>query len=157
MVMIDRDGNILGCHGTGKPKDSGYDFPKGCVDEGETDFEAACRELKEETGLSMELLRDGGFLATDEVIDLGVYRHNREKNIHIFVCPVNGIPMDKLVCNSFFELHGRQIPEVDGYRMIGKDERSMFNRVLWNKFDMIDECINNSQQETPGLCPVAIK
>ena len=51
VVIIDKDGNILGCHGTGKPKDNGYDFPKGCVEEGETDEFAAARELKEEANI----------------------------------------------------------------------------------------------------------
>lgn len=139
MVLIDKDGSILGCHGTGKPKDSGYDFPKGCVDDGETHFEAALRELHEETNLTLDKLVDNGFIASDHITDLGVYRHNSTKNIHIYVCPVKNIPFDELSCNSFFERNGKQYPEVDGYRMIGKDERFMFNKVLWDKFCVIDE------------------
>lgn len=143
IVLIDRNGNILGCHATGRPSDSGYDFPKGCVDEGETDFEAACRELKEETGLTLETLAQGHYLVQYDVIDCGVHKHNREKNIHIFVFPVNGFPMHKLKCTSFFELHGKQIAEVDSYAVIGKDDRKMFNRVLWDKFALIDEAVKD--------------
>ena len=44
VVIIDSEGNILGCHGTGKPAGRGYDFPKGCVEEDEADIAAAIRE-----------------------------------------------------------------------------------------------------------------
>ena len=40
IVIIDKYGNILGCHATGKPKGMGYDFPKGLVEEGESDKDA---------------------------------------------------------------------------------------------------------------------
>ena len=54
IVIIGKAGDILGCHSTGKPKDSGYDFPKGCVEEGETDIDAAVRECFEETNIKVD-------------------------------------------------------------------------------------------------------
>ena len=54
IVIINPDGDILGCHGTNKPRNSGFDFPKGLVDPDETDIEAAIRELREETSLVLD-------------------------------------------------------------------------------------------------------
>lgn len=141
IVMIDNEGNILACHGTGKPKDSGYDFPKGEVEEGETHKAAAVRELREETDI---YLNDPGRKSTwsevDKLIDCGIYPHNKEKDIHIFLYKTNYFPdLKSLKCTTFFETNsGKKYPEVDGYKIISKSERGMFNKVLQNKFDIID-------------------
>ena len=34
---------------------------------------------------------------------------------------------------------GKQFPEIDGYKVIKKEDRNLFNRVLQNKFEIIDE------------------
>lgn len=130
VVMIDDNHNILGCHGTGKPAGYGFDFPKGEVDKGETDIDAAVRELREETGY---------IISKDDLIDIGIYPHNKKKDIHIFLYKTKGIPdPTHLKCSSFFELNGKQIPEVDYYEIISKNDRKKFNMVLQNKFDIID-------------------
>lgn len=135
VVMIDKDGNILGCHGTGKPKNYGFDFPKGEVDDGERDIDAAIRELHEETSI---------ILSRDNLVDIGVYPHNKKKDIHLFLCKVNELPNPKyLKCTSFFELNGKQILEVDFYEIISKENRNKFNMVLQNKFEIIDEKFGN--------------
>lgn len=135
VVICDKNGNILGCHGTGKPQDSGYDFPKGLADEGEEDIYAAVRELHEEAGITIP----PAFL-----VDCGVHPHNKQKNIHIFLYKVSDLSnfnIDSLRCITYFELNGKHYPEVDGYKIISKEERNMFNKVLWNKFTIIDEKI----------------
>ena len=131
VVIIDSEGNILGCHGTGKPAGIGYDFPKGCVEEDEADIAAAIRELREETDIYLD--------DSYRLIDAGVHPHNKEKNIHIFIYKTNYFPdLNQLKCSTFFEVHGKQFPEVDSYKIISKSERGMFNKVLQNKFDIID-------------------
>lgn len=131
VVIINKNGDILGCHGTGKPQGQGFDFPKGCADDGESDLNAALRELKEETGI---------IISNEELIDCGVYKHNKEKNIHIFMCKTETFPLiENLKCTTYFELNGRKFPEIDGYEIIPKNERNKFNKVLQNKFDIIDK------------------
>ena len=130
VVIINKNGDILGCHGTGKPNGEGYDFPKGCADLGESDLQAALRELKEETGIIM---------SNEELIDCGVYKHNKEKNIHIFLCKTDTMPMiEKLKCSSYFNFNGNQFPEIDYYEIIPKNKRDKFNKVLQDKFKIID-------------------
>ena len=129
IVIINRDGNILGCHATGKPKGTGYDFPKGMVEVGESDRDAAIRELWEETDITLK--------HPERLIDCGVHPHNREKDIHIFLYQTDYFP-GPWKCNSFFELNGHKIPEVDSYMVISKKQRGMFNKVLQDKFEIID-------------------
>ena len=134
VVMIDPDGNILGCHAYGRKENEGYDFPKGCVDEGEDDLQAAIRELREETDIHL--------LDYDRarIIDAGVFPHNKEKRIHIFIYKTDYFPdLSQLKCTSYFEFKGKEYPEVDGYKIISKDERYMFNKVLQDKFIIIDK------------------
>ena len=131
IVIINPDGDILGCHGTNKPRNSGFDFPKGLVEPDETDIEAAIRELREETSLVLD---------DDQLIDCGVHPHNKEKNIHIFLHKTDVIPDPKnLGCQSFFTVNDKEYPECDFFEIIPRSERSKFNKVLQNKFDIIDE------------------
>lgn len=138
IVMIDKDGNILACHATGRKENEGYDFPKGLVEPGETDIEAARRELMEETDIHLldyDMAR---------IIDLGVFPHNKEKDIHIFFYKTTWFPdLSQLKCSTFFERNGKLIPEVNGYKIISKEERHLFNKVLHNKFDIIDKYNEN--------------
>jgi 8-oxo-dGTP pyrophosphatase MutT (NUDIX family) len=130
VVIINKNGDILGCHGTGKPNGEGYDFPKGCSDLGESDLQTALRELYEETGIIM---------SNEELIDCGIHNHNKEKNIHIFLCKTDTMPMiEKLKCSSYFNFNGKQFPEIDYYEIIPKNKRDKFNKVLQDKFKIID-------------------
>lgn len=138
MVLINKDGDILGCHGTEKPIENGYDLPKGCRDDADKDdLATAIRELQEETGIIL--------LDKENVIDAGVHKHNAKKNIHIFIYRVksfmNLFDLSKLNCTTYFEdKHGKTVPEMDGYRIISKGERSKyFYHVLQDKFELIDK------------------
>lgn len=137
IVIINKDGDILGCHGTGKPDKNGYDFPKGCHDAKDKDeLATAVRELREETGISLTIRE------IDSLIDCGTHAHTKGKDLHIFMLKVNTFPeIDTLKCTSYFEWkYGKKLPEVNGYKIIKKEERSTyFYRILQDKFDIIDK------------------
>ena len=134
IVMINKKGDILAGHATGRKMDTGWDFPKGCVDGNESHIHAAVRELMEETGINLWDIEDA------KLLDLGIFPHNKEKDIHIYLCQVDEFPnLDELECTSYFELDGKQIPEVNAFKIISKEERHLFNKVLHNKFEIIDK------------------
>ena len=133
IVIINKAGDILGCHGYKKPQIGGYDFPKGQNEPAESDKDAAIRELREEAGLELEF--------PETLIDCGIHKHNSEKDIHIFLYQVSEFPdLSTLKCNSFFtDSGGYSCPEIDGYMIISKEDRTKyFYKVLHNKFDLID-------------------
>ncbi len=55
LLLVEKGGKFLLVKRTKKPFTGYWSFPGGHVNEGETPFEAAKRELKEETGLEGEL------------------------------------------------------------------------------------------------------
>lgn len=77
-VVIDKaTGKLLACHPTGRPyKGHCFDVPKGHVEAGENPRMAACRELLEETGLS---IAD----AASNIVDLGQFAYRPDKDLHL--------------------------------------------------------------------------
>jgi 8-oxo-dGTP diphosphatase len=73
--LVLRDGHVLLVH---RPKYDDWTFPKGKAENGETDEECALREVREETGLSCELVEPAG---VTEYLD----SKGRPKIVHWFV------------------------------------------------------------------------
>jgi putative (di)nucleoside polyphosphate hydrolase len=106
-VLVTDGKNLLICHPT---NGRSWDIPKGRRDEGETDVNAAVRELSEETGLHV---------TADELEHLGVYEYKKSKRLSLFRHHVNIMPdPNKCHCDSHFEWHGRMIPEMDGFEVV---------------------------------------
>lgn len=126
-IIISNDyDSILAGHPTGKRYNKEcYDFLKGCAEEGEEDIDCALRELKEESGIDLKN-------KIDEIKDLGIFNYNREKNIHLFLYRVKEFPnIDYLKCTSYFEgYHGKMLPEMNGFRVIRKNERYLFYKAI---------------------------
>ena len=59
-VVCDEDGRVALVY---RPKYDDWSFPKGKLEKGETEEEAAVREVHEETGLDVELGRELGFVS----------------------------------------------------------------------------------------------
>lgn len=67
-------------------KETKWFFPKGHVDEGETDEEAARREIEEETGLSnLETIDDLGTYLRPKILPDNSYDESVTKEIHMFL------------------------------------------------------------------------
>jgi 8-oxo-dGTP pyrophosphatase MutT (NUDIX family) len=121
-LVVDQAGRLLLCHVTGTAH---WDIPKGVRDPGETEREAALRELREEAGLAF---------APERLHDLGRWEYRRDKQLHLFRVDVSAgdalATLDHLVCTSFFPHHrtGAPTPEADGFRWATRDEVA---RLCW--------------------------
>ena len=134
IIIIDNSKSILAGHPTGKRYDSDccYDILKGCCNKGEDDLDCALRELYEESGIEIK--------DKENIIDLGIKSYNKKKDIHLFLYKVKNFPkIDTLKCNSFFELNGKMLPEMNGYKIINKDKRNLFYKGLQYIFKTIEE------------------
>ena len=111
-IIINND-KLLACHATGRPYKNGWDISKGHIEDGETPLECACRELKEETGIDSSRLTN--------IRDLGKWAYTKYKDLYLFVANYD-VDLSKCKCTSYFEQHGRQIPEMDAFKLIDFDK-----------------------------------
>ncbi len=126
-----------------------FDIPKGLKDEGETYLQAAIRECKEETNLSFN---------SEELIDLGLFPYNKEKNIYLFFIKLNKekINMNNLKCNSYYEHYysKKMLPEIDYFNWINCNElnqkasKSMFKILshVFSNHPLFLEVVNESKK-----------
>lgn len=94
---------LLG-HATRSPR---WDIPKGLVEPGESFAQAAVRELKEETGLSV---------SPTELITLGVQGYMKGKDLALFAWMPQRMPDPSiLICASTFAIGNSLVPEFDRF------------------------------------------
>jgi len=132
--LVKLDGKFLACHSSGrKLEPCTYDIAKGHCEEGETHFEAAKRELKEEAGIDLD---HANF--EYEIIDFGVQKYIKTKDLHVYMLDIKQVvePL-KLECTTFFEINGKTVPEVDGYTWT--TDISLYFRSLQNIFNRLKE------------------
>lgn len=108
---------FLGVRPTGQ---TFYDLPKGMRDEGENLKDTVLREVKEETGLNLYKYRAA-------LSDQGRFHYRINKDVHVFILLLPELPsVSEMKCVSTFELYGRRIPEVNGYKYFSFDDLSAF-------------------------------
>jgi 8-oxo-dGTP pyrophosphatase MutT (NUDIX family) len=92
-----------------------WDIPKGVASPGEAFAEAAARELREETGLSV---------APAELVSLGVHAYLPGKDLAAFAWRTDAMPDPAtLRCTSFMRLPGGGwIPEFDRFAVLPWEE-----------------------------------
>jgi putative (di)nucleoside polyphosphate hydrolase len=105
IVILSPARELLLCHVTGQRH---WDLPKGGIDAGESQIEAALRETREETGLVFE---------ADQLVDLGLFDYTPKKNLHLFATLIERVDTSTLHCHSHFidRASGRQVPEMDDF------------------------------------------
>ena len=108
IVLLDSEGRVLLAHATGT---NHWDIPKGQGEDGETEIQAALREMVEETGL---------LLSESRLVDLGRFVYRRDKDLYLFAARGAGDELDlsRCTCTSLFPRHGDgvMIPEMAAYR-----------------------------------------
>lgn len=114
IIIINENEEVFMGHSTGNKF---FDIPKGMLEENESSILCAIRECEEETSLKFR---------QEELIDLGEYKYNREKNLHLFLVFVKkeSIKLEELVCNSFFEhlYTKKMVPEADYFQWISLNQ-----------------------------------
>lgn len=100
---------FLLCHATGSRNQ--WSIPKGLPDEGETEFAAASRELKEETGIKLDEL---SVRAVHELPQVK-YRKQKKTLISFLVITDTDLSGHKLVCESYVD---DKFPEVNKYQWV---------------------------------------
>jgi len=113
--VIVTDGiKLLLCHVTGGKH---WDLPKGKVDPGETELDAAVRELREETSLVVD---------PSSLQSLGTFVYKKDKDLSLWLYRVDVMPDPAgLDCLSTFE-SGKGIlkKEMDGFASVSWDKIS---------------------------------
>jgi 8-oxo-dGTP pyrophosphatase MutT (NUDIX family) len=135
---------ILGCRPYGRKEAKySYDLPKGHLEEGETYIETAVRECKEETGFD---------LWPDHLVSLGNFQYIPTKDLYLFLVAVDFLPEHStLKCTSYFEVNGKSVPEVIGYKNIPITELQWFFRSLEPLVKKALEIFDNKIEEDEDL------
>lgn len=114
VIIINEQEEMLMGHSTGNKF---YDIPKGMLEENENPVCCALRECEEETSI---------ILHESELKDLGEFKYNKEKNLHLFLVKriKDTIDVKALVCNSMFEhFYTKKLqPEVDSFKWVSLNE-----------------------------------
>ncbi|KVE29274.1 NUDIX hydrolase [Burkholderia singularis] len=118
VVLLDSAGRVLLAHATDTTH---WDIPKGQSEPGETEQQAALRELVEETGI---------VLAPGRLTDLGRFVYRPDKDLHLFAAraAAHETDLSRCVCTSMFPSRrdGSMIPEMDAFRWTEPGEVSAY-------------------------------
>jgi 8-oxo-dGTP pyrophosphatase MutT (NUDIX family) len=129
-------GIVLGDHGTialvRNRKETKWFFPKGHIEPGETDEEAARREIQEEAGIAgLELLDDLGSYARPHILPDGTYSTEELKDIHMYLFAASA-HMELMPTMEIEEAEWISLPRVSESLEDAKDRAwfvSIFERV----------------------------
>lgn len=133
VAIFDKNNHLLIGRATNS---NNWSIPKGLNEENESFEETAIREVYEETGLVLEKNKL-------QLIGREVYPNNK-KELVMFYTKLDSINLDDLICNSFFEFQGHQLPEINKFELVNNERAKFFNihktqinlinnNILWNK------------------------
>ncbi len=88
-----------------------WDIPKGIKEPEEDYITAAIRETFEETSF---------VLLPEQLIDIGLFKFNKEKDIYLFATHIESIDLSLLKCISMVEV-AIPFPEVDDFKLFDID------------------------------------
>lgn len=119
-VIVYDDTRFLAGHVTGQNLDN-WSLPKGRMEKFETYYNAAIRELYEETSIDLRSVDPS------EVVSLGLYSYIPKKDLYLFSyqCDLEALP--RLKCNSMVDKPGKEDwPELDWFKFIPFDQADKY-------------------------------
>ena len=93
-----------------------WNFPKGHLEDGETPFEAAVREFKEETGVYP------GSLNNRDYKYHGLIKQRSNKNVYVYSKEYSGEDFSDCHSNTFLWTDGKEYPEIGKYAWLTLDD-----------------------------------
>ena len=139
-IAIIYNGKVLMAHATNAPWYKSWMPPKGKIEEGETEEEAACREVEEECGIKV----DPSMLGVRHVIPYTRGEKGKKyKEVYIFECKINSLEelnIPKLIKG---ELPSYMLQEDEISKAIFMDQEECKTRVLPRYISMVDEIFAN--------------
>lgn len=131
---------ILVCHASNSSWDK-WSIPKGLMDEGEEPFMAACRELKEETGVDCNNLH---ILQTYPLPAIRYQKQNKALKSYLIIS-------DSDLENFSFNcqiLVNNDVPEVDGWKWISLNKiKDYLHESQQQNFEEINKLIRAYQHQ----------
>lgn len=129
-LLIIKDNKILLCHPTNSSWFNTYSIPKGKIEEGEDEADAAIRETKEEIGLDI----DKNLINNKEKKEIEYKNKKGEvyKKVYYYVIYIN---YDYDVINK----KNLQLEEVDWAGFLSKEKAK--NKIFWRFKEMLDYLI----------------
>ena len=139
-IAIIYEGKILMAHATNSPWYRSWMPPKGKIEEGETEEEAACREVEEECGITV----DPSMLGTRHVIPYTKPNGGKKyKEVYIFECKIDSLQdlnIPKLIKGEI-PTYMLQEEEISNARFM--DHEECLTRALPRYIPMVDEIFSN--------------
>ena len=116
VIVINERGEVLLGHATYQPH---WDIFKGGIDAGETPLEAAIREMREESGLSIQAA---------DLVEIGEIRFSPKKDLHLYMMRVQSdkIDLTLLKCTSMVQMGAHVFPEMDAYKWVAAKDVPLY-------------------------------
>jgi 8-oxo-dGTP pyrophosphatase MutT (NUDIX family) len=134
-IAIVCDNKLLLCHSTNSKWFGSYMPPKGMIEEGETEIDAACRETLEEVGIR---------ISPDQLGKRHVIQYlkgeNLFKEVYIFECYIDSLGQIGLK-NEILPQSKLQLTEINDAKFMDYEEASV--RILPRYKEMLDQMIKN--------------
>ena len=127
-LAIIKDDKLLLCHPTNARWEGTYSLPKGKVEEGETNIEAAIRETMEETGI---LIPESAIEPKEYEIEYMDKNNKIYKKVYYYIVWVENYP-------DIIPKHQLQLEEVDWVGFLNYEEAQ--KKVFW-RFNPILELL----------------
>ena len=133
-IAIILEDRILLCHPTNSSCENTHSIPKGHIDEGETELDAALRECREEVGIDVSGMTDR--LLGPELIEYRNKKAEPHKTVAYYILRINSVS-DIGLTTEVVPKEQLQAEEVDWAGFVTKSEAS--KKILWRLKSILEK------------------